>query len=480
MASNGIAQTVQEMIVATAEAVHQTELELEKPIGGAVWRSYSIPRVSVKAKFGVTVKKGNTVMFFDQPTEQQLFNTLNFSLYLAPESQPGSLTFPAMPPVRLLLPPFIVPLEERPRLLNEVKDGLQKLDARRFEREIRKLDEAYSSHSDDPGLIFLRLGHDTRHLVVRLGGDRDGIFLLDTSSDLPLAVYSYIDMEGRVLPWQPFAELFATFRQWQHSNLTDDEHPDVALPDRLGAISVSDFTQGMWNGYTRTRTELSDSGDDAFAESSFYELRDVHAQLSYTVPRKAGGPEDQGTPFIRSQVLIGVDDRESLPQVRVQLVAPEFILVGEARSALLNLLQENLDLSRKNKDSLWSVLRPEYEGEYRKAFLDSQRQEQALMLLSYRDKPPQNEFLFVWSGQMAGEERDFAFRFHLKDKTLKQPELILPLEDPVDPKAPPSSPQRRWADAMVRYPKDHAGLHDFFHAIWVWDLAGGWFPRSTS
>jgi hypothetical protein len=480
MASDAIAQTVQETIVATAEAVYKTQHDLEKPIAGVVWRTYSIPRASMSAKFGVTVKKGNTIMFFDQSTEEQLFNTLNFSLYLAPEPQPGSLTLPKVAPVKLLLPPFIVPLEERPELLNKVRNGLQKLDARKFAHEIRKLDEAYKSHSDDPGLIFLRLDQDTRHLVVRVGGDHDGIFLLDTGSDLPLVVYSYIDMQSRILPWQPFAELFAAFRQWQHRNLADEEHPGVKLPDRLGAISVSDFTEGMWTGYTKTRVELSDSAAHPFAEASFYELRDVHAQLSYTVPRKAGGPEDQGTPFIRSQVVIGIDDHERSPQVRIQLVAPEFILVGEARSALLDKLQENLGLDRGNNDSLWSVLRPEYEGDYRTALLDTQRQEQALILLSYRDKPPQNEFLFVWSGRVEDEERDFAFRFHLKDDTLKQPELVLPLEDPVDPKAPPPTPQSHWADAMVQYPKDHAGLHDFFHAIWIWDLAGGWFPRSTS
>jgi len=37
------------------------------------------------------------------------------------------------------------------------------------------------------------------------------------------------------------------------------------------------------------------------------------------------------------------------------------------------------------------------------------------------------------------------------------------------------SENRQFALAEVPYDRDHPALHDFFHAAWIWTIAGEWY-----
>jgi hypothetical protein len=55
--------------------------------------------------------------------------------------------------------------------------------------------------------------------------------------------------------------------------------------------------------------------------------------------------------------------------------------------------------------------------------------------------------------------------------------MVLPLENPLNPASFIPTGDQPFANARVSYSKDHPGLHNFFHAVRIWDLAGGWIGR---
>jgi hypothetical protein len=459
----------------TVEGATRAQAALDENLVRRGARLYSIPRVSLAAKFGVTETKGKILFVFGTGTEQRLFHEARLTLWLTPEARP-SRNAAAGRISKVFLPPFVDEPGEQRRAIQDVINDLRALDARQYRKEIQKIEEALGSGADDKGVISLRLDPESgKRLIVRLGGRRDGVFRLDPSASPRLTVFSHWDSDDSVLPWAPFHELFDAFRDWQRRQLVTLEATNAEVPARLGAIPVDTIADALWDGYRAIESALG--GSQAVAYS--YDWRDIAAELSYTIPREAGGPEDQGTPFIRSRVLLNVVRGAETPELHVQLVSPEYALTGEARQSLLDLLKQNIGRDRrKDPDhSFWSMIEPGYETTYRAALEDSGRQREAVVLLSYRGNPPHNEFLIVWTGALDGEEREFAFTFKFEKEELVEPAMVLPLEDRLNPGSFIPTGDQPFANARVSYSKDHPGLHNFFHAVRIWDLAGGWIGR---
>jgi hypothetical protein len=467
---------VQALFTRTAAAAQdaQNALDAQRLV---LSRSYAMPRVAVNAIFHVTEVQGKTAIIFGEKSEQEHENQLSFALHLAPDPMDPVVGASALPATPVLLPPFVVTPELQDGLLEKLKIRLAAANAKVYRTELKKIDDAYASRTDDPGFVFLALNGRGRYLLVRLGGNNDGIFLLDQGEPGEFQGYSYWGMDLDPLPWSVFHELFATLREWQRMRLPCVENPKRQPPEKLGAIEVRGFVTEMWNGYCMAREQLASPASGP-APPTYFEVRDVSAVLNYSVPSSAGGPPDT-TPFIRTQVTIAIDDEDlAAPRMPVRLIAPEFVLVTDARDRLLGLLDENLKRNASDRKSLWSVIDPVYRSEYQRAFADQARRADALALLSYRDMPPKNQFLFVWTGTIDQEEREFAFVMRYDGSVLRDPELVFPLEDPIgDSSSGIPVPQKPFGRAVVPYDPDHAGLHNFFHAVWIWYLSGGWFRR---
>ncbi|MBV8834101.1 MAG: hypothetical protein JO108_33290 [Acidobacteriaceae bacterium] len=469
----GIPDQTASIFTETATATLNAQRALDSLLT-RVPRSYAISSVRMRARFGLTEVNGRPAVLFGEKSVTRHENELRFDLNLAPEPLPAvpSVVFPS---AQAKVPTFLVPPAQHKELVGKLKDKLTAADHKRFRTELQKLEAAAASRTHEAGLIFLAL-RNGRFLIVRLGRGNDGIFLLDEGAPAAFEVLSYSGMARNPLPWTLFHELFDMFRLWQTSRYPIVNLPAGELPSKIGHIAVTEFAQGFWSGYCKARQHLSDVTVNKSAMPSYYELRGVEAVLNYSVPPPQGGPQHV-TPFIKSQVTVAIDDRDSpTPMLRIGLLAPEFILIKESRNAILSRLDDNLNLDESDGESLWSAIAAEYRSNYRNALKDNDRRGAAIVLLSYCGIRPKNEFLFVWPGLIDGEEREFAFRLRYDGEKLTSPEMVLPLENPLnDSGGGIPSPQRPFSAATVRYDTDYSGLHDFFHAVWIWTFSGGWF-----
>ena len=450
---------------AKAARIAQSELDARSRLLG---RSYAIPRVSLSAKFSTLETQGRFAVVFGQKSEQEQDSQLNFSLNLAADPMPLETSSDAPLDTTVLLPPFLVTPEVRADVLKRLCVELGSIDRIRYRNELGEIESAEANRSEDPGIVVLALDRPRSYLLVRLGNANDGIFLLNLEDPEPLEVFSFAGMRERLIAWKPFRELFANLRKWQRQQFLGVECSSRSLPEKLGKIEIRAFATEMWEGFRSARRELT-TADEVQEPSSYFHLQDVSAALSYSIPV----PTRQGSesiPFVRTQTTISIDESDpGFPVMRVHLIAPEFVVVGDGRAALLELLRKNLEAS--SADSLWSVIDPTYKAAYQRAFTDERRRQDALALLSYRGMLPQNQFLFLWPASIRGEEREFAFSLRYEGSRLRDPELVLPLENPLGDFVSSSSlPEAR----DVQYDRYHSALHNFFHAVWVWHLSGTW------
>lgn len=440
-----------------AAAARETQQYLDSRSAEGAYAWYAIPRVSVSAKFALTKEQGGLVnVILGRTGKQQLTHELQFSLLAA--TKPDVKAAPAEPGFENIVvsePPFLVGVDDRQRLGGIVIDALR---GRRFVNgrfpddpgpagfiaEADEFENALTS-SKDQGVVFLRLGaNPERCLIVRLagGGDHDGIFVVEPDAEVPVTAYDYLGSEQNAIWYEPFRFMAAAFRQWIASGLPGVTIPAASIPGAFGGIPFSELASGLWKSYLRAEGDASASPNVPGAPVVAYALRGVAAQLAYTVPTDS---DDTGSPVIQSRVTLQVDAKDGLPLLRAQLVAPEFVLVNDARRQVLAAFKQSDNVVGAGTD--------------------------ALVLLSYQKQPAKPRFLVIWSGEITGgdlvEQRDFAFTCGMgSDGRLEDFKIALPLEDPV-----------RGEATVLR--KNYSGFHNFFHAVRVWDMNGGWLiPRT--
>lgn len=437
-------------------------------------RSYAIPRVEVSARFRFETPD-NTVVIFGRRSGQQHGNEFKFALHQSVDPMAPVAFSSPLPATPMLLPPFLVPPESYDGLIQSLKVRLNAADSRRYQTELENIDAARASRKENAGFLIFSLNGAGRYLMVRLGKANDGIFLLDQETSGDFLAISYSGMDPDPLSWAVFHEWFVSLRNWQKQGLPGVEYPNAQIPERLGRIEVRSFAQDMWASYFGVRQQFANA-PALSTPGPHFEICDVSAVLNYSVTPSAAADSD-ATSFIQTQVMIHIDDDDvPAPRLRVRLIAPEFIVVATARDALLKSLDDNLSLEASDDQSLWSVINPIYRFEYESAFADPTRRADALVLLSYRGNLPTSDFLFVWTGTIEGEEREFVFLLRHDGSLLRDPELVFQLEDPVgDPSTGIPVPQNSFSSAVVQYNMAHAGLHNFFHAAWIWHLTGEWF-----
>jgi hypothetical protein len=460
------ANPIVDLFTGVANAARTAQCQLDLTISNGRQWTYAIPKIEVKSRLGVRQIQGKPILWFGTNTEEDRLNTIGFRLLASP--QPQSEALPEGGAItRVSAPSFLVPPLERESL---VAEAMRELSHNGYRKDAASIGEAFRNGDEHTGLTFFRIDKH-RVLLVRVGDSGDSIFLRDGRSSPIYSVIRSVDASDTKLSWSAFHDLFEMLREWQCQSLPLDQIPGLSSPAKFGNVDVQGLAASLWSAYAAAREAIA-VRDDTAAFPCYFELRDVTAELSYTVLRNTGGrPDREDEPFIRSVAAIRIVDSDDVVEVEIGLKSPEYVLAGESRRAFLGLLNDYLS----NDTEFWNGIAADYTSAYKGALADPQRRKEALVLLSYRGVRPKNQFLVIWTGVLDGEEREFAFRVKLDRRRLADAEIVLPLEDPVYPGSPIPA-DRDFTLAEVDYGA-RSGLAEFFRACWLWDLAGDWYGR---
>ena len=464
------APTFSALFQATAAAARCAQLNLDNRILYRPDACYNIPRVSVNATIDLEEKAPATIE-----------SSVGFELITVPDPPPPgpASTVLDVNAVTVLLPPFLVEDRDRTRLFEILTAALnnpsqysfdfpEPVSSTNLKTETGMLHQFFQSNDGSVGVEFLRISSfPERYLVARLGSrgfphhDRDGIYIVDLSASVPVTIYSFASSGQSSIYYMPFYEFFAALRQWIAHRMTGVKSVSTGIPARFGSISVQSNTARLWADYVGARAALAAPGDSftAFAPPFYYQIGNLSAQLDYFVPRN--DVKDQ-PPLIRSRATIRIDPKGG--PVAVQLGSPEFLLTGAEFDNFLSIV--------KNTPNLAAALDvPDgYSDAYTAALNDSERQKSVLVFLSYRDQVPLNEFLVVWTGNLQGEERDFAFTCSLHDNQIANARLVLHLEDPRTTAVDLGPVQRPFSEAQLD-DDQYVGVHNFIHAMRIWSMS---------
>ncbi len=148
------------MLTAAAAQDAQEALDAQRLV---LNRSYAMPRVAINAIFHVTEVQGKTAITFGEKSEQEHENQLSFALHLAPGPMQPVAGASALPATPVLLPQFVVTPELQRGLLEKLKVRLAVADAKVYQTELKKIDAAYASRTDDSGFVFMALQGTSRY-----------------------------------------------------------------------------------------------------------------------------------------------------------------------------------------------------------------------------------------------------------------------------------------------------------------------------
>jgi hypothetical protein len=268
----------------------------------------------------------------------------------------------------------------------------------------------------------------------------------------------------------------AMFRDWLSAKFPDVPVAAGDLP-LFGNISFSDVATGLLASYNQARSVSETDPNLPGAPLVAYSLRDVAATLAYGVT--GTGNDQQGIPFIQNVMTMQVDSKKGAPTLRGQFAGPEFALVGDARQQFLSALENSVGTNPTCNNILNADAA--YADDYCRALRDESRAKTALVFLSYRDQPPQPQFLVIWTGTITGDElqeqRDFAFTCSLGSNGLQSFQIVLRLEDPIAGSI--TGLQHAFAEARLTR-DEYVGVHNFIHAVRIWDMRAGWLtPKGT-
>src|SRR5262245_11478785 len=209
-----VADDIAGLFTSVARAALDTQARLDWRLPSRPPFAYSLPRVEVSSRFGVTEVAGRPFLWFGHRTQEDRINTLTFRLLASHIPPPPRDRGTTADTATVLVPPFLVSADERRAMVRDLADDLTD---RGFTEEAARIRIAAASRQPAEGVTFLRLS-PTRVLIVRTGGPVDGVFIRDDTSTPRHAIYDAIDREQDRVLWAPFHELFARMRHWQTMN----------------------------------------------------------------------------------------------------------------------------------------------------------------------------------------------------------------------------------------------------------------------
>lgn len=458
---------------------------------------YTIPRATMSAEMSVRHDsvKGSIFTGRRHTTDETGFQ-LQFSLLATPfvPTAPPSLDASELQSI-VSLPWFLVRDPERNTLARTLLTGLRTLAGvmveipgqasnpkpGQFNSEIGKIqdvlkNDAGSNPDDSIGLVALALDESrTSFLLVRLGKHPEGIFVLRQSPPAGITVYRHVGgSTADPFFYTPLRLAIAALRAWITQGTPGVALDPEALPAMLGPVPTGNVAHDFWVGQAKARQALHDVPTASLQPSAqlraFYQLSDVSATLSYTVPPPAGSQIDVS--LVNSQVRVTPRDQDipagSPARADLVLLSPDYTITGTARETLLDLIQNDpADLVKQFADSDLFPAGTEYA--YTSRLQDKSVRPRAIILLSYRFETPVNQFLVIWPAALEDQEREFVFRITLANDEISTAEFFLPVEDQ-DTLGDPVPQPPRPIDSIQLSEASYLGFHDFFHAIRIWNL----------
>ncbi|MEO8371374.1 MAG: hypothetical protein ABI806_19465 [Candidatus Solibacter sp.] len=435
----------------TATAAMAAQRELDHRSVEAAHHYYSIPRVQVAAKFGLSVDhSGLIALLLGSGHKEQFTHTLQFALTAIPNPAPAALPPDLTPSVTLITEPtwMVDPLSRRH--LGDVLALALRAGRCRFAQPAAPTGDDLAREAEEIEATIVNTKDDSiGYLVVRLGdggifGGHDGVFLLEPGADLQVTVFDFLTSDQDWTSWSPFAQWLGVWTQWLAAGRPGNPVNSATIPGSFGSIAFLDLAQGLWQAYAAARRTLSGT------EPS-YRIQNVGTELSFAIPPSGGGDDD--TPYISSRVSLQIQQAAGQERLAVRLVAPEYLLVDDARAAF------GQQLAAATQAVLAETADPERDA-IAAALSDRNRRDAALVMLSYRGGHPKNEFLVVHPAAWNGAEAQFAFTCRIGKHGIESVKL-----------------RKHLAENAVSN-DEYVGIHNHLHAIRIWEMAGHWTVRS--
>jgi hypothetical protein len=482
------------LFASASAAARSAQHYLDSRSGEGPYAWYAIPQVSVQAQVSLKKTQGGLInVILGKTGTQEFTHQIGFSLVSTPLAPPR-LASPSNPDAfSVSLPAFLLRPAERPAIASLVLAALQGQTPSNesfaddpgttsFQKEINAFVDTLNDPKKDEGVVFLRIGsRPPKYLVIRIGdhgvgGGHDGIYVVEPENDVPVTIYDFLGSRQQFIWYEPFAAMAAMFRQREAGQLRDLPAAMADVPS-FDQIAFSAIASGLLASYQQAGSISEAAPALPNAPQVTYSLRDVTATLSYDVPAAKG----QDTPYVGNVIAMRVDAKDGAPRMSVQLTGTEFELVGDARQQFLDSLQAKIGGTDPACNNVLNA-DASYASDYCAALRDEGRQKSAVILLAYRDQPPQPKFLAVWTGVIAGadpeEERDFAFTCTAGENGLQDFQIVFQLEDPED--ASITGRQQSFDEARLDR-AGYVGFHNFIHAVRIWDLRAGWItPKGAS
>ena len=508
----------------TAEAVVTNQQLLDQQLGTSYLSScqsdgqrtfFSIPRAQVQLRFGVvetSAERWSLVPFkwLLNPSEKVLekMHTHEFAFCVDASPTPPLEIESANQeriPLYLSRPYFMLSFAEE----KEIKDlllatldgnnpnctsaipGQVNIPPEKIRKEREEFEAAFNDDGNEQGPIFFRYNTTpVSYLIVRVVGSsaNDSIFVLTPEPVPSVVIYSLKSDSTSRLRYEPLHRLLYTIRRWQSGNLlpqvsNDLEKRNVGENPTEGALSgLLRFAGDIRDGYAAGLKYLAETasssamsiGDEQLTPTTYYDLTQVQASLTYSLGYKEGAPR---LPFdfslqrtwgndetvvkgdapandarlIESNVYIRAFHEAAKPKVEIELRTPEFVLSDAAREAFIRLaFSSRYAIASAFDESDVSYL----------SFIENESfQRGVVAVLSYRGDEAKHKFLVIWPGLFNGHTRDFAFTCSLEKEDLDHLKDIKPVlrvdQDLASVEFEVSGDQYR-------------PFHNFFHAVRMW------------
>jgi hypothetical protein len=524
---------IESLFQSTAEKVIAAQKELDDKLNrsylsacevGGHSRLYSIPRVTVNFRFGLSINHQKKWLMLipkgDSRLEQQT-HQLTFSLIATPEPPPtleaagaADGDNSALPPIYVREPFFLVPAKEEARvclrLINALGSGLtgdwvsavpgpsggvKELTQKFVSSEVANIMLAMKNKTGERGMVFFRYeGTPTSYLIVRVVGSdaNDSVFVLTPGARPKVVIYSIDGDNTKEIRYEPLHHFTYTIRRWLLGDLpsSSEEHAE-GMDLQYGLQYLQPFAQNMRLGYINALKYLSaaeapNADGSGQASAVYYDLANVSAKLTYSLeynakaeaavkfkfdssPTASGaglaaaGAEDD-VELIGSRVVIKAERVRNAARLEIELNTPEFALSGAPLKKFLEIASRSVQPIVKafdNDDRYAGFIKGET---YRRG---------VVALLSYRGSLKE-EFLVIWPGENQGQSRDFAFTCKLDEKTIDHNKVTV-----LDGIEVVMRVQDNLAEVHIGTDIDSAAgtdlsgkqyrvFHNFFHAVRIW------------
>src|SRR5262249_50108208 len=320
-------------------------------------------------------------------------------------------------PLVLSEPPFLVDEEESVRVCGLLVAALEnqrwraqmrnKVDPKKVAKAAAQIGDALNSPDDahpERGLIVFRLREErSLWLVVNVtkAEENDGVFLVRDEESSTVDIFNMAGDDNQKMLYYPLHLLVVAVRRWLSGGQPRRTVLTGGLPSRWGISTLDSLARGLLQGYLESNKMLSQQpASDPFPVC--YDMNDVRAEIAFSISHQEHdthfnfiSPAAQNTEndLISGRVLIRIERHENGARLNVALMAPGFILVGDALAAFIKQAQASAE-----EIAFTFTPDPRQAADYERWLKSPKKQEEVVIFTSAKDKDGQFRYLAIWPG----------------------------------------------------------------------------------